>query len=88
MSARKPKPERTVTPNNTPGVIDGGCLYTMTELAARARWRKHSIRQAVRKGLPTILFGSRRYILGSDALKFFARLRDEQQANHDGGATS
>ena len=66
-------------PNPYPAVVDGNTLYTLEELARRLRWRKHSIRQALRAGLRAPKFGSRRYVLGADAIRFFQRLAEQQQ---------
>ncbi len=72
-----PKKTRPESNTNDP-VIRNGELYTLEEFAKRARWRRHSIRQARKLGLRTILFGSRRYVLGSDGLRFFERLAEQQ----------
>jgi len=82
---RKLKPRPKPEPNTTPGVIDANGVYTLEELAKRARWKKHSIRQALRLGLRTCKFGSRRYCLGADVISFFEALAERQHANGDGG---
>ena len=79
-TSRKPKPRPKPEPNSTPAVIDANSVYTLEELAKRARWKKHSIRQALRAGLRAPKFGSRRYVLGADAIRFFEHLADQQQA--------
>ncbi len=67
-------------PNMSPSVIRADECYPLDEFARRLRWKKHSIRQAQRMGLRTILFGSRLYVLGSDGLKFFELLATRQMA--------
>ena len=74
----RPKPEPG---GSLPGIVEGDSLYTLSELAARLRWRKHSIRQAVRAGLRVVRFGSRNYCLGSDALAWFEELAKKQTEN-------
>lgn len=76
----KPKPE----PNTSPPVVRADELYTFTEAARRLRWKKHSIRQAKRKGLRLARYGSRDYVLGSDLIAFFDRLAREQERAGDG----
>ena len=74
--------------NNTTGVIRADEIYVAEEYYRRMRWRKHSIRQAKRLGLPTIRYGSRDYIIGADAIEWFRRLgsqqREAEQANGNG----
>lgn len=67
---KQPRPE----PNTTPAVVNANEVYTLEEAARRMRWRKHSIRQAIRAGLVTTKFGSRRYVLGRHVLEFFEKL--------------
>ena len=70
----RPKPE----PNNTPPVVRADELYVADEFYRRCRWRKHSIREAKRMGLPTIRFGSRDYVIGKQALEWFEQLGEQQ----------
>ena len=72
----KSKPE----PNASPPVVNATELYPLDELCRRLRWRRHSRQQALRKGLKSVLFGSRRYVKGSWALAFFDQLLKEQDA--------
>lgn len=73
--AASPRPQQ----NTVPAVVEAGSLYTLQEVARRCRWKQHSVRQARRLGLPTIRFGSRDYVLGSDVLSWFKQLREQQQ---------
>jgi len=50
-------------------------LYSLQELRHRLGWAEHAMRQARVAGLKTILFGSKKYVLGSDVLDFFERLK-------------
>ena len=70
----KPRPE----PNTSPPVIRADELYTLDEAAKRMRWRKHSMRQAIRAGLITTKFGSRRYVVGQAVLDLMRKLANEQ----------
>jgi len=61
-----------------PAVVRDGELYSLQELRHRLQWAEHAMRQARVAGLKTILFGSKKYVLGSDVLAFFERLKDKQ----------
>lgn len=69
--------------NGYPAVVESGALYTLAELAKRLRWKRHSIRQARRLGLPVIRFGSRDYVIGQQALEWFAKLGQQQSQQVD-----
>ena len=73
-----PKPRPKPEPNHAPAVVESGTIYTVDELARRLRWRKHSLRQARKMGLPTVRFGSRDYALGDHVLAWFADLAEKQ----------
>ena len=60
-------------------VIHADELYTKEELCRRMRWRQHSWRQAKRLGLETVVFGSRTYIAGSDAIAFLQSLKQQEK---------
>jgi hypothetical protein len=77
LNGRKREGGRS-TADSCPAVVEEGCLYTLGELAQRLRWKRHSTRQALRNGLRTSKFGSRRYVLGADALAFFRFLAEQQ----------
>ena len=74
-----PKPE----PNGCPAVVSVHELYTLEEVARRLRWKRHSIRQALRNGLVTAKFGSRRYCTGRAVRDFMERLAQQQAENSD-----
>jgi len=61
-----------------PCVVRDGELYSLQELRLRLQWQEHAMRQARVAGLKTILFGSKKYCLGSDVLEFFERLKTKQ----------
>ena len=71
----RPKPEA----NNTPPVVRADEMYVADEFYRRCRWRRHSIRQAKRLGLPTIRYGSRDYIVGADAIAWFREIGSQQR---------
>ncbi len=76
----RPKPE----PNEYPAVIEANAVYTLEEAAKRMRWKRHSTRQALRSGLVTARFGSRRYVVGQAVLDLMQKL-GEQQADEGNG---
>jgi hypothetical protein len=75
------KPPALLPPAAMPAVIDANAVYTLDEAARRLRWRRHSIRQALRAGLATAKFGSRRYVTGRAIYDFVDRLANEQTEN-------
>ena len=79
-SDRKSKPPPFTPP--PPAVIEAHAVYSMEELSKRLRWKRHAIRQALRAGLRTCKFGSRRYCVGRDAIRFFERLAAEQNSRN------
>lgn len=70
----KPRPES----NSYPAVINAQEVYTLAEVAKRMRWKRHSIRQAIRAGLVTTKFGSRRYVVGQAVIDLMQKLSQEQ----------
>jgi hypothetical protein len=78
MTDSLPAPQQS-GPNNYPAVVNGQEVYVFEEFARRMRWRKHSIRQANRLGLPTIRYGSRDYIIGADAIAWFREIGSPQR---------
>jgi hypothetical protein len=58
-------------------------VYVLEEAARRLRWRRHSIRQALRNGLATAKFGSRRYVTGQAVLEFVEKLAEQQAKPQD-----
>lgn len=60
---------------NTPGVISAHELYRLDEFKARMGWTESSYRSARRKGLPVLEEGKRRYVDGSDAIRYLRRQR-------------
>ncbi len=76
--------DNTPRKNDTPPSVHADELLTVTELARRLRWRKHSLRQAKRMGLPVIRFGSRDYALGRRVLEWFESLSGRHEGGQDG----
>lgn len=62
-------------PLDTPGFISAHELYALDEFKARMRWTMSAYRSARRKGLPVIEEGKRRYVDGSDAIRYLRRQR-------------
>ena len=69
-----------------PAVIRAGELYSLVELRRRLQWQEHAVRQARVSGLRLVTFGRAKYALGSDVLKFFERLADQQAGIGAAGA--
>ena len=65
-------------PRRVPAVVRSGELYSLQELRSRLQWQEHACRQARILGLRTILFGSKKYVLGEDVLSFFRKLGEKQ----------
>ena len=61
-----------------PAVIRAGEVYSLAELRRRLQWQEHAVRQARVNGLRLVTFGRAKYCLGSDVLKFFERLAEQQ----------
>ncbi len=76
-------PRQKPTPNTSPASIRADEVLTLEAAAKRLRWKRHSKAQAIRNGLVTSKFGSRRYVLGRHILEFFERLASEQAEKHD-----
>ena len=69
-----------------PAVISANAVYSWQELCRRLRWKEHAARQARVKGLRLVLFGREKFCLGSDVLKFFERLAEQQAESRSSGA--
>ena len=67
------------------GSIQAGELVTLAELKRRLRWGEHAVRMAREAGLRLIPFGREKFALGSDVLRFFRRLGDEQTRHSNEG---
>jgi hypothetical protein len=66
------------------GSVSSSEVLCLSEFGRRLNLASRALADAQRQGLPTILFGRNKYVLGSDALYWFKRLA-EQQAEQDGG---
>jgi hypothetical protein len=77
------KPQR-----RPPAVIRSGEVYTLAELRRRLGWAEHGVRQARIAGLRLVTFGRQKFVLGDDALEFFRRLAERQQAQTDSRSVS
>ena len=58
------------------GVIREGELYTLTEFKRRLAIQNAAWYGLKEQGLRTVRAGSRTYVLGADALRFFERLAE------------
>lgn len=70
-------PPRQPAPEPRP-VIRRGEVYPWREFRRLMNWQEHAARQARLAGLPTVLFGRERYVIGDSAVAWFARLEAEQ----------
>ena len=61
-----------------PGVVSVHELYTLDEVRRRLRWTESAMRAARRRGLRMLSSGKRKYVLGSDIVRF---LESEQGAS-------
>lgn len=59
-----------LTANRSPGVIERGSLYTLSEVQSRTGWSKHALRAARRAGLPVKYVGGRAFLTGDSILEF------------------
>lgn len=57
-----------------PGFIDRWSLYTLAELQSRLKLGKQALRTARKEGLPIRKVGSRRFVLGSDAVEWMSSM--------------
>ena len=78
MSTSKPTPRSKPEPNNTAGVVERGKLYVAKALYHEMRWKTHSVREAKRRGMPVIRFGSRDYVVGAHFIDWFSSLGQGQ----------
>jgi hypothetical protein len=76
---RPAKPTPTASADMKPaapaGVIRADELYRLREVCRRLNWREHALRQARAAGLPMIVFGREKFVLGSDVIEFFRGLK-------------
>ena len=70
--SQKPAPRRSSA------VVRAGEVYSLAELRRRLQWKEHAVRMARVAGLRLVTFGRTKYVLGSDVLRFFERLADQQ----------
>jgi len=81
-AAQPRKGERmTTTSNRVPGVIDRDAAYSLAEFRRRTGLGSYAFRQARTAGLRVVEVGRKRYVLGSDWLRFL-----EQQAAEESSA--
>jgi hypothetical protein len=65
---------------SAPGVVSLQELYTVEEAKARMGWTESAFRSAKRQGLKLLMCGKRRYVTGTEILRFLASLTDKM--NH------
>ena len=78
-SAASPRASAPSKPMSTPVAsrsIRADEVMSLREAARRLGWKAHSIRQAKRRGLRVVKFGSTNYVLGESILEFFRQLAD------------
>jgi len=49
-------------------------VYTIREASRRLAWGRKTMTQAIRDGLPVVLYGRVKYVRGQSIVRFFARL--------------
>jgi len=79
---RPPRPAPEFNGHGSPAVVNAAEVYPLDEAARRLRWRRHSVRQALRHGLVSPKFGSRRYVTGQSILDFIRKLAEQEAQNH------
>jgi hypothetical protein len=62
-----------------------GEVLPLAIVRQRLGWGHKTAAKALREGLPAVEFGRCKYVLGADVIRFFERLRQEQQSNGIGG---
>jgi hypothetical protein len=78
------KPLDTI-PTTGRGSVSAGEILTLREFGRRLGLANKCLCDAQRQGLRTILFGRCKFVLGSDARKFFAKLAEQQAGDEDQG---
>jgi hypothetical protein len=66
MPARTPDSQKQVVP----GVISLTEIYTLEKARRRLRWTASSLRAARRRGLKLLVSGKRKYVTGTEILRF------------------
>jgi hypothetical protein len=70
------------------GSVSANEILTLREFGRRLNLASRALADAQRQGLRTILFGRCKYVLGCDALAWFQRLADRQQAPTESRSTA
>ena len=63
------------------GVIRPDEVYTLEECAVRLEQGSRTIREAFNRGLGSMFFGKRKYILGSDLIDFLKQFKSNPAPN-------
>lgn len=58
------------------GTVADNETLLLSELARRFGWQRHATRQAKRKGLPCIRFGSKDYVRGCEFAEWLGSLQE------------
>ena len=80
-----PPVARPATDRQPAGEIQANSVLSATEFRRRLGWGAKSYRAAKRRGLRTVRFARREYVLGADVLAFFGRLAEDQAGDAEGG---
>jgi hypothetical protein len=78
-----PHPAKKGIREPAPGTIRGDVAYSLRAFGRATGLREHGLRQLRAAGLPMILLGRERWILGSDFLALVRRLRDRNGRQSD-----
>ena len=69
----------TAQPPRVLGSVSAGEVLPLREFGRRLGLASRALCDCQRAGLRTVLVGRTKYVLGSDALEWFARLAEEQR---------
>jgi hypothetical protein len=72
------RPPNTIAPRPGTGSVAADEVLTLREFGRRLNLASRALCDAQKAGLPTILFGRCKYVLGSDALDWFRGLAERQ----------
>lgn len=84
----KKPPKQTLTTGH--GSVSAHEVLTLREFGRRLGLANRALCDAQRAGLRTVLVGRTKFVVGSHALEWFAKLADEQaeRVNGNGGPTN
>jgi len=81
---RRPAEKPPPSPSVVTGAVQVGEVLLLREVARRFGWRRHSVRQARRLGLPIVRFGSKDYVRGADLFEWLGQLASKLNGHQAG----